>query len=212
MFNLQGVTPPVEGVAPTSKEKGVEPTTPKVEPTISITETDEFRHALDKALGKGLASTQSQLSLSQSEARQFKAQLEARDAKIEAMQKEVDEVLVDDPEKRQAYISRIAGLEREQKIAEREYAVELAEHKQRMDAKANEVMARTGIPVEQLLGSISEEEMELRATRYERDELKKSKEPEKEPKFESGVSSGGDASWRNLSPDEKIARGLSRKK
>lgn len=204
MADLEGGTPAVEGVEPTQLE-GTEPTTPKVEPTVSITETPEFRRELDRALGKGLASTQSQLSLAQAEARKAQAEVEmhksqiaARDAQLQGLKREVEEALVDDPEKRQAYISRIAGLEREQKIAEREAKAEeryLAAEKLAievvMNRRIDELVSETGISRSELLGCATEAEAEVKALRFKMTKEPEAKESEKSPKFDSIVSSGG---------------------
>ena len=201
--DLSGATPQVAEAKLTSEKKVAEPTTPKVEPTIRTYTQKE----LDEAVGKGRSSTQSQLSLSQAEARkavaeveQHKAQIAARDARIQAMQKEVEEALADDPERRQAYVSKIASLQREQGITQREaeieskrYEFELKEHNLRMAVKAKEVMEKTSIPLEQLEGSITEEELEVKGLRFQL-----TKEPaEKTPKFDSAIPSGG-----GLSDDE----------
>ena len=213
--NLKEATLVVEEAKPTSEEKGAEPTTSEAEPTIRTYDQKE----LDEAVGKGLATTQSQLSLAQTAVKSAKADADAAKAsekaltaQIEVMQKEIDEALVDDPERRKVYISRIEGLEREQKVAKREaeaeakvYAAELKEHDLAMALRAKELMEETGIPLEQLEGSLTQEELEIRALRF-----KVAKKPEvesgKEPQFDSGVSSGGGRSFKQI--EEAYGKGL----
>ena len=229
-MNSEGEQPKVEGVEPTPSEEA-KLTPPQEKPTVGVTETEEFRHELDKALGKSTESLQRQATLSKqaevaakAETEKFKTESASRFAYIESLKREVDEALVDDPEKRQAYISRIASLEREQKIAEREsaseaklYQAELRVWQAGMGLKAQQLALEfPGIDPKWLIeGSATEEEMEVKALRWK--STKETKEPEKkdeEPKFDTGLSSGGSlsddalikksASGVPLSDDEKI--------
>jgi len=216
MVNLEGDTPVVEVVAPTSDVKVAEPTTPKVAPTVRTYTQKE----LDEAVGKGLASIQQQLSLSQAEKRTLQAEKAerdatsaAREAHIQALQREVDEVLVDDPERRKAYVDRIARLEKEQELAKDKATLErekldVAREKNdlRLARKARELIEQTGVPLSELEGSTTEEQMELKALKFQ---LNNKPEEEKEtPKFDSARSSGIGDSSAGMTPRELIARGL----
>ena len=56
--------------------------------------------------------------------------------------------------------------------------------------------------------------MEIKALRFKlSQEAEKSKEePEKTPKFDSGLPTGGGTGWRELPPDEKLRFGLTKRK
>jgi len=223
MADLKGATPQVEGVKPTS-EKEAEPTTPKVEPTVRTYTQKE----LDEAVGKGVSSIQSQLSLSKAEAsreraeaEQHKANVAAFEAELQDLQRQHDDLVTkqfaDDPEARQAYVDRRAITDERRKLtkekaeAERKlYDAEKLAWSVGMARKADALVKETGIDSKELENCQTEEEMEVRALRFERS--KKVEEPEKTPKFDSGISSGSGGNWRDLSPDEKVLRGLSQKK
>jgi len=195
MTELEGTIIPPEGTKEATQEKET--------PTLKYSEED-YERAVSKGVSKGLESTQRQLDLRQGEVQkltaeveQHKAEIATRDARIQAMQKEVDEALADDPEKRDSYISRIAGLEREQKIAKKDaeaaeklYKAELMLWQAGMGLKAQELDAEfpsLNLNMKELINtSATEEEMENKVLR-----LASKQEPEKPPKFESGVSSGG---------------------
>ena len=197
--NLEGVK--VEEVKPTSEEKETKPTT-QTEPTIRTYTQKE----LDEAVGKGRASTQSQLSLSQAEAsrvkaeaEQYKASAEAIELELQDLQKQHDDLVskqfADDPEARQAYTDRRAIAEEK-----RQAAKDLTEAKGKlleaqklawsvgMARKADALVKETGIEASELETCQTEEEMEVKALRF-----KMTKEPEvkEAPKFDSIVSSGG---------------------
>jgi len=192
---LEETNTEVEVVELTSEKTGVEPTTPGVESTIKSYSQKE----LDEAVGKGRASTQSQLSLAKveterikAEAAQYKAESELRQAHIDALSREVEEALADDPDRRQAYTSRIARLEAEQKLAAREAKVARQAEKAAFDADAALLQREafkwareTGIPVEEL-DNLNEAQMAERALRFQL-----SKQPVQTPKFAGGASSGG---------------------
>ena len=184
--------------------KGAEEATQKpVSPTLKYSEEDYQR-----AVSKGLESTQRQLDLRvaeakkvKAEAEQYKAEITARDAQIEAMQREVNEALTDDPERMAAYTSRLKALEREQKMAKREaeiegkvYEAELKLWQAGMGLKAQELareFPHLNLDLKGLISdSATEAEMETKVLRLASKQEPKPKE-EKTPKFESGISSGG---------------------
>ena len=197
--DLKGDETKVEGGKPTL-EKGEKPTIPEAKPTLRTYSQKE----LDEAVGKGRASTQSQLSLSKAESKKLQAEIEryktenaSQKAYDESLRKEVEEALADDPERKQAYMNRLIHLQREQELAKREqeaenklYEAELKGYDLRMASKANEVIVKYGVPLDQLADATTEEELELRGVNYKLAQLE-TKETEKTPKFESGISSGG---------------------
>jgi len=203
--DLEGEEPKVEEVEPTSEEKEVEPTTPKVEPTIRTYTQKE----LDEAVGKGRASTQSQLSLSQASAKKFEAIAEEHKASVEALETErqdiqtqLDELVTkqfaEDPEARQAYVDRRGIAEEKRKLAKEKTVVEKKLYDAEklawsagMSRKADMLVKETGIDAKELEACQTEEEMEVKALRFQLEKEPKKEEPKEEPKFDKGVSSVG---------------------
>ena len=216
MTELEGTIIPPEGTKEATQEKEM--------PTLKYSEED-YERAVSKGVSKGLESTQRQLDLRQGEVQKLTAEVErhkaeivVRDARIQAMQKEVDEALADDPEKRDAYISRIKALEREQKLAEKDaeatdklYKAEIRLWQAGMGLKAQELVREfpnLNLNLKELINtSATEEEMENKVLRLA------SKKPEKPPKFETGVSSGRGVSLKTLEQaNEDFNKGLISKK
>ena len=184
----------------------VKPTEPKVEPTVPITETKEFRHELDKALGKGLESTNKQLSMQQAEAKAAKAEVAEHKASVEAVELElqdlrreqselVEKQFSEDPEARKAYVDRrsIADEKRvlAKKTAEAErklYDAEKLGWAANMSRKADVLVKETGIGAKELENCKTEEEMEVKALRFQLNKEPEVKEPAKDPKFDKSVS------------------------
>ena len=216
MAELEGAETKVEVVESTSEEKGAEPTTPKAEPTVGKTYTEkDFRHELDKALGKGLESINKQLSLREkalvaksAELEEFKstssAKLEDLKDELEDTRKEHDQALktLNDSDVREAYMDRATLRKREREAARRETDAEnklkKAEkliHNQGLEAKAKILHEETGIPLKEIAECETEADMEVKSLRYKLshpDEKETEKPQETEtPKFDSGTSSGG---------------------
>jgi len=198
-MNLEGVTPKVEGAVPTPKEV-VEPTPLKETPTVRTFTQAE----LDTAVGKGLSSVNTQLSVHKAATESAKAEVDAAKASMQAIEAELkdlqrqhDELVTkqfaDDPEARQAYIDKRAIAEERKKLA-----TEIATTKKEKEVAAKDLMAalllrkadalvrETGIELSELENCHTEEAMEVKALRF-----KLTKEPEKAPKFDSGLGGGG---------------------
>jgi len=195
----KGTETQVEGTEP----EVVQPTEPEPKPTESkafATEAD-----FQRAVSKGLESTTSKLSLAQAEAKksqaaveQHKAEVAQRDAYIELLKREVDEALTDDPERKQAYTSKLASLEREQKLAKKDadaedklYQAEIKVWQAGMGLKAQELDRKypeLKLELKQLIETCAtEQEMELEVLKLKVEAGSKT-EP---PRVESGLSSGG---------------------
>ena len=220
--NLEGTENNIEGTKAT--EKGAPPTQEPKTPTLKYSEED-FQRSVTKAS----ESTQRQLDLTKAEAQtakaelgKYTAQIASYEAQIQEMQKEVDEVLTDDPDRRKAYTSRLANLERERKIAEKDakaeqklYDAELRVWQAGMGLKAQELKTEfpdLDLDVKQLIAnSVTEEEMENKVLRLA--SKQPAKEPEKTPKFDSGISSGGGGrNLENMSGRELIKLGIQQKR
>ena len=220
MQDLEGETPQVEGAKPTS-EKEAEPTTPKAEPTIRTYTQKE----LDEAVGKGRASTQSQLSLAkagaikaQAEAEEYKTNVQALETELQDLQRQHDDLaerqFADDPEARQAYVNRRAIADERRKIAKERadverklYDAEKLAWSVGMARKADALVKETGIDASELETCQTEEEMEVKALRFQL-----TREPEKTLKFDSGVSSGVGVDLEGLSARQLIQLGIDKRK
>ena len=233
MTELEGAkVPEVEVAEPTQEKEGAKQTEPKEKPTVGKTYTEEnFRHELDKALGKGLESINRQLSerdkaltAKNTELEEFKKtssrQLEDLQADLEDMKNEHQQALkaVDDPDIKSTYTDRATLRKREREAARREkdaedklYKAEMLVYQQGLEAKAKILHGETGIPVKELDECKTEDEMEVKALRYRlvHPDGKKAEETEKEeepPKFDSSLSSGG-TDLSSLSARELLLRG-----
>jgi len=205
---------PTEGAKPTQEEK----------PTISFTQKE-----LDTAVGKGVSSLQSQLSLSKAEIASTKANEDAAKADAKVLEDELHRTrreyddfaskqLADDPDARKAFIDRrtIAdgemSLTKREKDAERKlYEANKMTEAVRMARKADALIKETGISLAELEDCRSEEEMEVRALRFQMTKGAEKPEDKAPPKVESGVTSTGTSKLTtkqiaNMSPEERFAR------
>jgi len=218
--DLEGATPQVEVENPTPDE-GVKPTPPVVEPTIRTYTQKE----LDEAVGKGLSSVQSQLSLSKAEARKVQAEAEKHEATVKVMETElkslreeydrsVEQQFADDPEARKAFLDRRAIADSQRKLAwekteleHKLYDVELRDWRYEMDKRANELVAETGIDINEFAGSKTKEEMEVKALRFQI-----GKKPAETQKVDSLISSGTGVDLSGMTPRQLIQRGIDKGK
>jgi len=220
----KGTETQVKGTEPEVIEPQVQPTEPEPKPTESkafATEAD-----FQRAVSKGLESNTRQLSLAQAEAKKAQAAVEQhiaeiaqRDAYIELLRKEVDEALTDDPERKQAYTSRLASLEREQKLAKKDaeaedklYQAEIKVWQAGMGLKAQDLDRKypeLKLDLKHLIETCAtEQEMELEVLRLK---LEAGSETEP-PKVESGISQGSKADLNALTPKELLRQAYSKKK
>jgi len=201
MGNLEEVKPQVEETIPTPVAEEVKSTQIAETPTVRTYSQKE----LDEAVGKSGSSLNQQIALqkqtneaTRAELEQFKSQDAVREAHIQALEKEVEEALSDDPDRKKAYTDRLTYLKREQKVAQREATaekklLEAGEKEQNilLATRAREIMEETGVPLDEIKGCKTEQEMELKALRFQ---IKKKSEPVEEekptPKFDSVISSG----------------------
>jgi len=213
MENLEGATPQVEGA-----EKA---TTPSAEPTTRMYSQKEY----DEGVGKGRASTQSQLSLSQAETRKLQATIEGYktsvssiEADLQELQKQYDDLVQKqfegDPEARRAYIDRRAIADGQRKLAKEKaeaenmlYEAEKIKWQADMDIEANKWMAKTGIDINEFVGCVTKEDIKVKALEFQL--AKEAEKSEKTPKFDSGISSGGGVSLKTLEQaNEDFSKGL----
>jgi len=215
---LEGESPQVEGAEPTPGMEGAEPTQPQGDATVGKTYTEkDFRRALDTALGKGLESTNKQLSLRKKEAEaakvelaEYKAtattQLEDLRAELEERAREHDEALraAEDDTIRKSYTDRTALAKKEREATRREKAAEeklykaerlvyVAGMEKLADSKVKE-LKEAGYDTQELQKQLedcnTEDEIEIVALRYQLSRMPKKTEPQGLPKFDSGASSG----------------------
>jgi len=211
-------------VEETTQVEEKNPTESEEKSTVPITETPEFRTALDKALGKGLESTNRQLSAAQAEANQAKATVELNKSLMEDYEKRMTELeeakFADDPE-------ALNGFRDSKKLELRNKKADLRDAEQdtrqaELDAlrwaitmhdKATELQKQYEVPMSALELCTSEEQMVKIAEAFPKvGEKKPSKEVE-DDHFDSGGTGGTrGVEWRKLSPQGQIAYGLKQKK
>jgi len=224
---LEGEVTKVEGAESTQTEVA-KPTESKKQPTVDVTKTDEFRRELDKALGKGLESTNRQLSSAKAEAERIKAEAEVDKATLALMEDErkalaeerdrlAEERFADDPEALKGY-RQIKAIElREKKLALKEKELTLKESEQAEKAfkitKAEiavELQKQYKVPNKVLQECISEEQMRNIASAFPL--VEEEQEETKEPNFDTGISSGSGGGEltiekvMRMSPAERAAR------
>ena len=207
----------------TKVEETKEPTQQKVEPTEKTRTEDEYKVAVSTGVSKGLESITTQLNLrdtaiksAESNAKQYKAESATRQAKLDVLNKEITAALSEDPERRDAYMSRVAILEGEQKLAEREATanakLEDAEKLAWLGAmalKSIELKGKFQVPQEVLDTCVTEEQMDTIAKAFPE---VKAAEDEKKTTFDSISSSTTGVDISAMSPTEKIAYALAHSK
>jgi len=216
--NLEETTPAVEVVEPTPKE-GEKPTELQKEPTVSITDTPEFKKALDKAVGKGVSSIQSQLSISKANEEAAKAALELSKSLQEATEGRLTELeamqFADDPE-------ALKGFRLTKSLEVREKRANLREAEQKQVAaeqeglrmaiilndKANELQLQYQVPRKVLELCTSEKQMEEIASDYP----EVGKKPEETPKFAGAGEQGKGVDLNKMSGREQIAYAIAHPK
>ena len=206
MEDLKTVDPKVEGATPTVE--GDKPTIPAEKPAVSITETEEFQKALQKAVSKGLESIDKQLSIRGAEAKAAKAEVEmlkAAQTKNEADFQELAEERDRLTEERFAGDDvALKGYRDSRAIALREKKAKLWEEKLRLveaEQEGHRLALQLGGVRDELLRQykvprkvldVCQSEEQMREIAKDFPEI--AEEPpkgEKTPKFDSTISSGG---------------------
>ena len=190
----QGTTIEIEGAE--QAEKQAEPTQLQKKPTGKTYTEEDFQ----RAVSKGLESIQRQLDLRNAETRKAESQLKSKEADLKAAQEdlaELKDLKLDDPEFRETYTSKkaIRDAQREvdrakAELEDQRYEAEIQQWNVRMDAKAIELVKETGIDINEFVGCHTEEELEVKALRWEKANKPAKKEEVKPPKFDTGISSG----------------------
>jgi len=189
--DTQGTNTKVEGAEPQA-----EPIQSQEKPTGKTYTEEDFQ----RAVSKGLESIQRQLDLRNAETRKAESQLKSKEADLKAAQEdlaELKDLKLDDPEFRETYTSKkaIRDAQREvdrakAELEDQRYEAEMQQWKVRMDAKAIELAKETGIDINEFVGCHTEEELEVKALRWEKANKPAKKEEVKPPKFDTGISSG----------------------
>jgi len=166
----QGATPKIEGA-----EK---PTLLEAKPTVKTYTEKDF----GKAVSKGLESMQRQLDLQKAEADKAKAELKSKEFILKSREEDLAELeklkFDEDPEVKDAYISKKAIREAQRKVDEakakvedQQYEFEKAKWDYMMEKKAKELVADTGIDINEFVGCKTEGEMEVKALRFKLENL-----------------------------------------
>lgn len=224
MEDLERETVEAEQVEPTAEKEQAKPTEPDKEPTVSVTETEEFRHELQKALGKSTQALNAQVTISKqetaatkSEMAAIKASLAKKEEDAKFLEGKLDNLASDrfteDPETLRGYKDELKReLEWRRLDAEKD-RLKLIEVEQEgfrqayaLGEKSNELKAKYQIPKGVLDACTSAEQMEAIAKAFPEIEEKK---PEKEkPKFDSGRSSTAGLDLDGATARELIQHGI----
>jgi len=234
MADLKGNEPQVEGAKATPKVEETKPTPKEAIPSTLGVKTyseDDFQRELDKRVGKGLASTNQQLSTVRAEAERAKAEVERHKAERqqdEARLREADAELqrvisqIDDPETKALMLNqqrdrveqrRFADMQAQ--VAQQRTKAEQAAEFAYMTRRQVELSQETGIPIAELEKDDCNSEADMVKKAYSYKLAQFEQKPEKtegEQSFDSGVSTGGGegkltaAQVAKMSPDERFAR------
>jgi len=204
MENLKQVEPTGEQAKPTSEKKQVEPTPPKAkDATLGKTYTEEEFQKAQSGWGR-------QVTLAKAEVKQVKAEaLEAKllkdqaEAELVAIQREHEDMLTDDPEKRQAYSDRRAIARakadlarKEAELQRKDYEAEQKIQSAALAVKAVEVSRETGIPISELENCSTEAGMENAGLKFQLAKIEEKGTETPPPVIDSAVSSAtGGAEW-----------------
>jgi len=215
--NPNEVEQPIKETAQTPEEE---------KPTVSMTDTPEFRKALDEALGKGLASTNKQLSLQKAEAEkhksaaeQYKTELDILNTQVQELQSDykrmMEERFTDDPEARRAFLDRTAIADEKRQLAKEKaeakkalYDAEMLAYAVRMGQRAQELHEETGIDIKDLEECQTEEEMEVKALRFKLTQAPEKPEEPAPPLFAGAGGGGKGKDISRMTADEKLAEGF----
>jgi len=215
MVALEGEKSQVEGVTPTAEEKVVVPTELQEKPTVSITDTEDFKKALDKALGKSLESINRQASTSRAQTAVEKARADKLQGDVDDLAREVERLAMerfgDDPEALAGY-KKTRNIElKEKQLSLKEAELEGLRWAITMNNVADEIIRENpDVPRKVLENCTSEEQMRAIAEAFPKVGAKEGQEEKPPPKFASGVSSGVGVDLNSLSSTELIQRGVSR--
>lgn len=220
VVKLEGANPQVEGAEQLSEKEGAKPTQPQGESTVERTYTaEELRREIDKALGKGLESTNKTFSKQLS---QQKQEMEAIKAKSEALETEIEDKRIeaedrareheealkalDDDTIKKTYIDRVTLAKRERDAAKKEKAANDALLKaetlvfksglEKLATSKAKELKQEGYDTEDLEKELescdNEYEIEIATLKYKasRTPKKPGDVEEDSPKFDSGRSSG----------------------
>lgn len=212
--------------APTSaKEQVKEPTSQQEKSTSTPAPVEEtytkaqLEDMITKAVTRGKGEVQSALDKKIAEAERRAAELEAQmeGSKLQTQEERERESWGDTEEVKQFQTTRRQfheerGLFQKEKQTLDGLRAELNERAKGTDAKR--LASEYGVDEKTLLEAKTPEEMESKAVKFayektksERDELKKTPQH-----VDSSVPAGLGENWRELSPEEKLARGLSKRK
>jgi len=196
--DLERVEEPAENVETPSETEKVEAPPEEEKPTLKTYTEEQFGKA-QSSWDKQIALSKAEVKKAEAKVEQFKATQKHSQAYVQSLKDEMEKLAssVEDEDVRKTYTSRMASLEREMKLAQREseaeqklYDAEQTAWSVRMAQKAAEVVKETGIDMKELEGCQTEEEMDVKGLRFQINKEPEPKKEEKTPKFASGVSSG----------------------
>lgn len=188
---------PAEIAEVASEKEITELSSMETKPTLGRTYTEEEFGKAQSSWDRQIALSKAEVAQIKAEREQFKAEQEFHKAEIKELQGEFDKLVVglDDPDQKEKILSRISiarerqALARERAENQREkYEAQKMVASARLGLKAQELMQDTGIPLRELESCPTEQEMEIKALRFQLGQA----EPKetKIPKIDSGISSG----------------------
>ena len=219
----QGTVDEEQGTQPAPPEgKSEAPDSEDTQATARTYTEEDFQRAVSKAT----QSKDKQLGMKASEAKKFQSEAEAANAELltlntdlEDMRKQIDELseqrFSDDPDALNAYRSKReldrqrADLKKREAEAEKKlYDAEMLAWSTRMAQKAAELHQETGVPVDDLKNCATEDEMEAKALRWEKQQKNQPPSDPDTPTFATTDTGAGRGGARTL--EERVDARLRR--
>ena len=188
---------PAEIAEVASEKEITELSSMETKPTLGRTYTEEEFGKAQSSWDRQIALSKAEIAQVKAEKEQSKAEQEFYKAEIKELQEEFDRLVIgiDDPDQKEKILSRISIAREKQMVArknaEAEQKLYIATQKElayQLFEKARSISAETGIPIDELKSCATEQEMEIKALRFQISQA----EPKetKIPKIDSGISSG----------------------
>ncbi len=220
MADLEEKTSATEGEESTQTEE-TKTTESEEKSTVSVVDTPEFKTALDKAVGKGVSSIQSLLSISKAETETAKNEAKAVRAINEDYEGKITEFEVSqfagDEEALKGYRNTKAINLREKRAKlrdveqdQRKAALDAREWAITMSDKATGLLKKYQVPKETLDLCTTEEQMEMIAKAFPEVEGEGKNEEKEIPEFAGAGEQGKGVDLNNLSSTDLIARGVNK--
>uniref|UniRef100_A0A6M3KTI0 Uncharacterized protein n=1 Tax=viral metagenome TaxID=1070528 RepID=A0A6M3KTI0_9ZZZZ len=228
MVSLEGAKAPEAEVVEPTQDEGAKQTEPKGEPTVGKTYTEEeFRHELDKAVGKSTVSLQQQVSLTKQQLKAIEAERDSHKSNLAKMDEDIkflenklhtvasdkfggdEEAIAGFKDTLSLEIER-RKFQRDREALDKEKADrDAVTYAQMLERKALDLQKKYQVPSDLLEMCTTEEQMDKLAKAFP--EVTEKPPAEETPKFDSGQSSGG-TDLSSLSARELLVLGEKKKR